>query len=288
MSDQPTANGVRAMNEHQHTVLCVDDDENILHSLKRLFRKEGYRFLTATSGVQGLKILEENNVQLIISDQRMPQMTGTEFLARVKEEHPDVIRIMLTGYTEVDSITESINRGHIYKFLLKPWNDENLKLDIRQCLEQYDLVQTNKILHEKVFQKNKELERINENLETLVQERTTELQIQNHALELSHAVLESLPIPIIGVSAEGMIVLINQEARALPFNGKGIEIGKELADYFSTDVEKKMASVFSTNTAVSLKGYRFSEGAFDVDFTPLFGRFRGKGVIVRLRQVGSH
>ncbi|MCK5507197.1 MAG: response regulator, partial [Desulfobacterales bacterium] len=95
------------MNDNQHTILCVDDEANILHSIKRLLRKEGYRLLTASSGVEGLKILEENDVHLILSDQRMPQMSGTEFLAAVREKYPDVIRIILTGYTEVDSITES-------------------------------------------------------------------------------------------------------------------------------------------------------------------------------------
>jgi DNA-binding NtrC family response regulator len=83
---------------------------------------------------------------MVISDQRMPKMSGTEFLAALKTKYPDVLRIILSGYTEVDSITESINKGHIYKFLSKPWNDHNLKLEIKQALEQYDLIQANKKL----------------------------------------------------------------------------------------------------------------------------------------------
>ncbi len=138
---------VKETKECLHTVLCVDDEENILHSLKRLLRKEGYRLLTATSGTDGLRVLENNDVHLVVSDQRMPEMSGTEFLAKVKENYPDAIRIVLTGYTDVDSITESINKGHIYKFILKPWNDHNLKLEIKQGLEQYDLMQSNKRLN---------------------------------------------------------------------------------------------------------------------------------------------
>ena len=134
------------MNENRHTVLCVDDEKNILQSLKRLLRKEDYRLLTASSGEEGLKVLEENDVHMVISDQRMPEMSGTEFLAALKTKYPDVLRIILSGYTDVDSITESINKGHIYKFLLKPWNDHNLKLEIKQALEQYDLIQANKKL----------------------------------------------------------------------------------------------------------------------------------------------
>ena len=273
------------MNEHQHTVLCVDDEENILHSLKRLLRKEGYRLLTATSGAEGLKLFEENEVHLVISDQRMPQMSGTEFLSVVKDRYPDAIRVVLTGYTDVDAITESINKGHVYKFFLKPWNDQSLKLEIKQALDQYDLIQANKMLDQKVVQQNEELKRINENLEMLVQERTKELEIQNQALQLSQAILEDVPIPIIGVSEEGLIVLVNEEARTLSCSCGGIDVGKGLADCFSTDVEGKMADAFTINAAQTLKGYRLSDKAYDIDLTPLSGRFSGQGIVLTLKQV---
>jgi response regulator RpfG family c-di-GMP phosphodiesterase len=271
------------MDEHQHTILCVDDEDNILHSLKRLLRKEGYRFLTALSGEEGLKILNENDVHLLISDHRMPGMSGTEFLAKVREKHPDVLRVILTGYTEVDSITESINKGNIYKFFLKPWSDQNLKLEIRQALEQYDLIQANKRLHEKVLEQNEEPKRINENLESLVQERTKDLEIQNQALELSHSILEDLPFPIVGVSAEQMIVLINQEVNSVLGNNKGIEIGKSLSDYFSNDIGEKMSEVVTSNKSQTIQDYRFSERIYDIDLVPLSGRFREKGIIMVLR-----
>ncbi|MCK4727322.1 MAG: response regulator [Desulfobacterales bacterium] len=275
------------MNDYNHTILCVDDEKNILSSLKRLLRKEGYRLLTAPGGAEGLKLLEENSVHLVISDQRMPRMDGTQFLAKVKEGYPDAIRIILTGYTDVDSITESINKGHVYKFFLKPWNDQSLKLEIKQALEQYDLIQANKTLHKKILEQNKELKTMNENLEALVSERTKQLEIQNRALELSRAILQDLPLPIIGVSAEGGVVLINQETQALSFNGESIEIGKELVDYFSTDAEEKMASVIATDTTQTLKSYQLSGNAYDIYFTPLSGKFRGKGIILALKQVGS-
>ena len=273
------------MNEHQHTVLCVDDEKNILTSLKRLLRKEGYRLLTATSGAEGLKLFEKNGVHLVISDQRMPQMSGTELLSVVKERYPDTIRVVLTGYTDVDAITESINKGHVYKFLLKPWNDQSLKLEIRQALDQYDLIQANKLLDQKVLQQNEELKRINENLEALVQERTKELEIQNQALELSRAVLEDLPVPIIGISGEGMIVLINEQVKTLRSGDGGIEIGRELRDCFSTDVQEQVTGVLATNTPQTVKGYRLSNEAYDVDVVPLSGKFCGKGIILMLRQV---
>ena len=270
------------MNDSQHTILCVDDEENILHSLKRVLRKEGYQLLTATSGEEGLKCLKEHDVHLVISDQRMPGMSGTDFLARVKESYPDTVRIVLTGYTEVDSITDSINKGHIYKFILKPWNDQNLKLEIKQGLEQYDLLQINKRLHIKVLQQNEELKNINQNLEALVGERTMELEIQNQALELSRAILEDLPTPIIGISSEMMIVLINSKAQSLSINNMSIEIGKKLSNYFSHDVEEKIAATFTHNRCGTWKGYRLSGATYDMDYIPLSGRFRGKGVVLSL------
>ena len=271
------------MNDYNHTILCVDDEENILSSLKRLLRKEGYRLLTAPSGAEGLKLLEENSVHLVISDQRMPRMDGTQFLAKVKEGYPDAIRIILTGYTDVDSITESINKGHVYKFLLKPWNDQSLKLEIKQALEQYDLIQTNKILHKKVLEQNEELKTMNENLEALVSERTKQLEIQNRTLEFSRAILQDLPLPIIGVSSDGMIAVINQEAQAQPFNGHAIEVGGEFAEYFPTDVQQNVAVALETNKTQSLEEYRLSDGVYNIDINPLSGRFCGRGVIMTLR-----
>jgi response regulator RpfG family c-di-GMP phosphodiesterase len=268
------------MCENRHTVLCVDDEKNILGSLKRLLRKEDYRILTASSGEEGLKVLEENDVQMVISDQRMPEMSGTEFLAALKTKYPDVIRIILSGYTDVDSITESINRGHIYKFLLKPWNDQNLKLEIKQALEQYDLIQANKKLDEKVMKQNNELKEINENLEKLVQERTKTLEIQNQALELSRAILEDLPFPVMGISAEGMIALTNKETMAFSFNGGSIKVGSNLSDYFSKEVEEKVTEVLTSDASCSIEGYRLSETTCDIDLIPLSGRFRGKGLIL--------
>jgi len=273
------------MNDYNHTILCVDDEKNILSSLKRLLRKEGYRLLTAPSGAEGLKLLEENSVHLVISDQRMPRMDGTQFLAKVKEGYPDAIRIILTGYTDVDSITESINKGSVYKFLLKPWNDQSLKLEIKQALEQYDLIQTNKILHKKVLEQNEELKTMNENLEALVSERTKQLEIQNRTLEFSRAILQDLPLPIIGVSSDGMIAVINQEAQAQPFNGHAIEVGGEFAEYFPTDVQQNVAVALETNKTQSLEEYRLSDGVYNIDINPLSGRFCGRGVIMTLKWV---
>ena len=270
------------MNDKKHTVLCVDDEENILSSLKRLLRKEDYRLLTACGGKEGLALLDANEVHLVMTDQRMPGMSGVEFLSRVKEKYPDVIRIILTGYTEVDSITESINKGHIYKFFLKPWNDQNLQLEIRQALEQYDLIKTNKELHKKVVEQNEELKRVNENLEELVRERTKHLEIQNQVLELSRTILEDLPVPIIGVSADGMIVLINKRAQSVTLDGRFIEIGSQISHFFSHEVEEKIGAVIKEKSPAKLNEHERKGLKGEIEISPLSGRFSRNGVVLTL------
>lgn len=127
-------------------ILFVDDEENILSALVRLFRKEDYEVLTAISGIEGLKILESRDISLVISDHRMPGMTGVEFLSRVKEVSPNTIRIMLTGYADLEAAIAAINKGEVYRFISKPWNDEELKLTVRQSLDYRDLVLKNRTL----------------------------------------------------------------------------------------------------------------------------------------------
>ncbi|MCX7165410.1 MAG: EAL domain-containing protein [Rhodocyclales bacterium] len=121
------------------TLLLVDDEAGILNSLKRLLRREGYRILTTTDPNEGLQMLATNDVQVIISDQRMPQMSGTEFLNRVKEMHPDTIRMVLSGYTDLQSITDAINKGAIWRFLTKPWEDEALRKLVREAFREHEL-----------------------------------------------------------------------------------------------------------------------------------------------------
>ncbi|MDR1350737.1 MAG: EAL domain-containing protein [Zoogloeaceae bacterium] len=117
----------------QRTLLLLDDEPNILHSLQRLFRPDGYKILATTDPGEAFDLLARNRVQVVISDQRMPVMSGTEFLARVKDIHPDTIRIVLSGYSEIESITQAINQGAIYKFFTKPWDDNQLRDNIREA-----------------------------------------------------------------------------------------------------------------------------------------------------------
>jgi diguanylate cyclase (GGDEF)-like protein/PAS domain S-box-containing protein len=126
--------------EPPQTLLIVDDDVNVLSSLHRLFRRDGYRILTAASPSEGFDLLALHPVQVIVCDQRMPVMSGTEFLSKVKDMYPDTIRIILSGYTGLEAMLDSINRGAIYRFYTKPWDDIQLRDNIRLAFHHYWLM----------------------------------------------------------------------------------------------------------------------------------------------------
>ncbi|MCB6184594.1 response regulator [Leeia sp. TBRC 13508] len=158
------------------TILLVDDEVNILSSLRRLFRPVGYRILTAESGAMGLSILEEESVDLVISDMRMPNMTGAEFLKQVKTRWPNVLRILLTGYSELSSTIAAINDGGVYRYLSKPWEEQDLLHTVAQALEYQQLEKEKARLEALTHSQNEKLRHLNENLEREVNARTEELR----------------------------------------------------------------------------------------------------------------
>ncbi len=122
------------------TVLFVDDEASVLRSIKRGVFEEAYESLFAESGAEALELLETHDVQVLVTDMRMPEMTGLELLRIVQEKHPDIVRIVLSGYTHVTTLLTAINHGHIYKFITKPWQlEDDLKPIIRQALDFYEL-----------------------------------------------------------------------------------------------------------------------------------------------------
>lgn len=266
--------------DRSHTVLCVDDEKNILNALKRLLRKEHYRFLSASSCSEAFDVLEREDVHLILSDQRMPEMSGTDFLARVRRDYPDVLRIILTGYTEVDAIMESINNGQIYKFFLKPWNDSNLKIEIRKALEQYDLMKANRRLDEQVIQQNEELKRANERLEQVVRQRTRTLEIQNKALDFSRAILEELPIPVLGIDPRGTIAMMNRRGGQLAGQGGKIELGQSVRELLPGNCWRRIERAISDDTAAVLEDVRVGSETYQVELIPLTGRYEGRGAVL--------
>jgi len=131
-----------------HTVLLVDDDPQVLSGLSRILHKEPYRLLTATSAEEAARILTDESVDLIVCDEQMPGMRGTEFLAGVARDYPDIVRIVLTGQPSLTAALRAINEGRVYHFFTKPCNEIELALTIRHALEQKDLLQKSRELLE--------------------------------------------------------------------------------------------------------------------------------------------
>ncbi|WP_413575890.1 response regulator [Bdellovibrio sp. HCB290] len=161
----------------KHTILCVDDEIDNVEALERLFRKK-YTVLKATSGKQALEVLDQHRgpLALIITDQRMPEMTGVEFLEKTLESYPETIRILLTGYTDLESIITAVNKGQIFRYLTKPWDPVDLSNTVDHAVERYELGQQLK-------SRNSELAKALEELKSLDVAKSNFMILINHELK---------------------------------------------------------------------------------------------------------
>jgi len=165
--------------------LCVDDEENVLFALQREMSRVADRVLIAQSGEEGLDILGSEDVSVVISDMRMPEMEGAEFLKHVRQGWPDIYRIMLTGYADLSTITAGVNEGEIHRFLAKPWDSQALRVAVEIGFDRVRLVRENRMLAEQLEIQNVQLQDLNDHLEERVAERTEQLK---HAYsELAHS-----------------------------------------------------------------------------------------------------
>jgi response regulator RpfG family c-di-GMP phosphodiesterase len=138
-------------------VLYVDDEQTNLFSFKASFRRD-FKVFTAISGQEGIEIVEKENIHIIVSDQRMPGMTGIEMLQKIKEKHPEPIRILLTGYADITAVIDAINQGEVYRYVTKPWNTTELKTIITSANEIFELRRKNKVLTQDLIKANEKLE----------------------------------------------------------------------------------------------------------------------------------
>ncbi len=161
----------------KQTILCVDDEIDNVQALERLFRSK-YEVLKATSGQEALRTLDQHPgpVSLIITDQRMPEMTGVELLSRTIEKFPDTIRILLTGYTDIESVVSAVNTGQISRYLTKPWDPVDLQATVDQAVEKF-------VLSRELKNKNAELEKAYSELKTLDQAKNQFMVLINHELK---------------------------------------------------------------------------------------------------------
>jgi putative nucleotidyltransferase with HDIG domain len=170
----------------EHAVLFVDDEGNILKAVQRLLRNEPWQVLTASRGSEALEILDQTPAQVVVSDQRMPEMSGVDLLQAIRERRPSIVRMMLTGYTEMNVAVEAINRGEIYRLITKPWNDEELKATLRQAFDHFDLKEEIKRLNQVTREQNLKLQDMNRNLESKVRDRTKQLAEKHQELRVAY------------------------------------------------------------------------------------------------------
>lgn len=167
----------------KHSILCLDDEIDNVEALERLFRKK-YKVFKATSGAEGLEVLKKEPISLIISDQRMPNMTGVEFFAKSMKTHPDAIRILLTGYTDIESIIDAINSGQVYRYVTKPWDPVDLANTVDKAVEKYELS------HE-LKEKNAALKKAFADLKVLDEAKNHFMILINHELKTPLTVILS-------------------------------------------------------------------------------------------------
>ncbi len=165
-----------------HAVLLVDDEPNILRALQRLLRSEPVRVWTASRGTEALEILATHPVQVVLSDQRMPDSTGVDLLATVRDRHPEIVRLLLTGFADVDVALDAINRGQVHRLITKPWNDAELRAALRQAVSQWDLEHEVRRLDRITREQNTALQDLNRNLEAMVRDRTKQLAEKHQEL----------------------------------------------------------------------------------------------------------
>lgn len=206
-------------------LLLVDDEENILRSLRRVLRRGEWLIETAPDAESGLEIFQKFKPAVVISDFRMPGMNGVDFLAKVKQLEPTAQRIMLTGQADQTAIEEAINRSEVFRFISKPWNDGQLLLTVKSAFEQHHLVSDNLRLHDLTNQQNADLRALNADLEQRVQQRTLMLSRAKREWELSFDTIDS---PLAVVSTEDLVIRRANRASAKVSSRDVVSLGQGL------------------------------------------------------------
>ena len=205
--------------EAEKRILCVDDEKNVLRAIERIFMEEECEVVTAGSADEGLELLKRQPIQVVISDYRMPGKNGVEFLRDVYRNWPETIRIVLSGYADTVAVVSAINEGHIYKFIPKPWNDDELKVAIHNAFGTYFLRERNARLTMELESRNSELEILNRSLAKFSAENAM-------VLDKVQTLLDIMPVAVMGIDPDGSVVLINKNCQKI-FEGADLEIGMD-------------------------------------------------------------
>ncbi|MEO5732159.1 MAG: response regulator, partial [Rubrivivax sp.] len=270
--------------QHQakrRTLLLVDDEDNIVSALKRLLRRDGYHVVTANCGAQGLQRLAEHQVDVILSDQRMPGMTGVEFLRRAKELYPDTVRMVLSGFTELQSITDAINEGAIYKFLVKPWDDERLRGHIEEAFCHKEMADENRSLGAAVAAANEELAVVNARLHRLLDAQQLQISREGNSLAMMRGLLENIPAAVIGFDVDGMVAYTNADAEHL-LGEVASPLGCAANEALPAELLRAWQSSGAKHQPITIAGRRYDMACRDLD-----GSAHSRGSLMLLTRIGA-
>lgn len=252
------------------SLLAVDDEVFILNSLKRLLRKSCFDLRTAGSAEEAWALFQQRPADIVLSDQRMPGMSGVQLLARVRDRSPDTVRIILSGYSDAQSITDAINEGAVYKFVAKPWDDALLLQALNEAADVHRTRLQTRQLQLALATANAELSTANQRLKTLISEQDHHISLGDYALRLAQDMNDALPFPVLGLDADGQLVIVNDAAAHC--------LGLQAAD-------GSLASLMRGREAGIEAGFRFADRQWTLCIGLLEG---GSGRVVALLPESGH
>ncbi len=180
-------------------VLFVDDEKEILSSIRRQFRKENFDVVTCNSAKEALIILDKGEIQVIVSDERMPVMSGLELMKKVKQYYPETVRIILSGYTDSETIRDAINMGEIFRFISKPWTYDDVIKTVGEAMDKWTIEKKNKKYMEQILDENRRLK--------------MRLTFRESSLSLEQDVIDDIPVPLVAIDHDGSIAIFNRYAK---------------------------------------------------------------------------
>lgn len=228
-------------------ILVVDDEVDNLDLLKRTFRRE-YNVHTANSAVEALKLLENTEFAVIVSDQRMPEMTGVELFQKSREKYPHTIRILLTGYTDINALVDAINMGHVYRYVTKPWSREEIVMTVKRAVEHYQTTKQNIRLLDELKVKNAELEQSYKELKHLDELKTRFMVISSHELRTPASIISG-NLELLNSGAMGDLVGDQKEVIENAYKGttRLIELIEDVLSVLRIDSHRMRLNIEETN-----------------------------------------
>jgi signal transduction histidine kinase len=271
----------------RHTILVVDDEPDVVKSVKDLLRLE-YRVLGATSPDEGLELMRREQVHIVMTDQRMPGMSGVELLKQVRGYHPDATRLLFTGYADIRAVIDAINEGNVYRYITKPWDPDELQGIIREAGERYDLLVERKELLQKLQQQNKELEQKNAELQRANDLKYAFIQVASHELRTPLTILQGLTklanqMPGVQEPLKGFMQRIEKAGRRLQHLVDQI-LGMLVAGRFERPLDRKPEdmSTLLREAAEDVRPFiELRQQAMDVDVPADLGTMHVEGARVR-------